>query len=314
MSFLGSAGRMVPLLAVGRAVGTLPGFGLLLLGAIGVAFGRRLEHPWWRRLARWGGLVLMGFGAIMLPVLGRWPAGGRSFSMHLAGQILLLSGGCALVYGLYRLADVTGGARLTRPPLEEVRRRRGLFIGLHVLYFGTYLFFVGLAFAVPEAQALFTRTLGQMLRSGQAGHVAAAARAYAARDITMAASRTVAVNFLIGSVAVITLPSLIVPGSGSVLLVVRFAVLGLLLAPTSTGLGRAMLPHSLTVLLELEAYVLASFFALLVPVYVFSGELEGGPLGRYGRAVMLNLKGNLVVFAILLVAGIYEAFEVILQM
>jgi len=312
-SFLDTTARLAPHLALSTGAWALPGLGVVLAGAACVAFGGRLNHHWWQRVLRWGGLALLGFGAIMLPALGDWPAGGRSFSMHMAGQIVLLFGGCALIYGACRFADIVGGARLTHVPLQEVRRRRRLLIGLHVLYFGTYIFFVGLAFAVPEAQALFTRALGQMLRSGQAGHVAAAARAYAARDITVAAARTVTVNFFIGSVAVITLPSLILPGCGSALLVVRFAVLGLLLAPTSVGLGRAMLPHSLAMLVELEAYVLASFFALLVPVYVFSSGQDGGPLRRYGRAVMLNLRGNLVVFALLLAAGVYEAFEVILQ-
>jgi hypothetical protein len=75
-----------------------------------------------------------------------------------------------------------------------------------------------------------------------------------------------------------------------------------------------MLPHSGTLLLEGEGYILATFFGLLIPVYLFRADVGSSLLARYRHAFVLNLKGNLVVALVLVVAAVYEAIEVILQM
>jgi len=72
-----------------------------------------------------------------------------------------------------------------------------------------------------------------------------------------------------------------------------------------------MLPHSWTLLLEGEAYILATFFALLIPIYLFDTRLEGGLLRRFGRVLLLNLTGCVLIAIVLTVAAWYEAAEVI---
>jgi hypothetical protein len=67
-------------------------------------------------------------------------------------------------------------------------------------------------------------------------------------------------------------------------------------------------------LLEGEGYVLATVFAVLVPVYLFRSEPDATIGSRYGRALVINLKGNLLVLGVLAVAAVYEAIEVIWQM
>lgn len=131
--------------------------------------------------------------------------------------------------------------------------------------------------------------------------------------LALAAAVTFLVNFLLGSLLWITLPSAVIPGAGCLLALFRAFLWGLLLAPTVMVLSMAMLPHSWTLLLEGEAYVLAAFFALLVPVYVVQESLGGGVFRRYGRALLINVKGNLVVAIVLAVAACYEAIEVILM-
>jgi len=89
---------------------------------------------------------------------------------------------------------------------------------------------------------------------------------------------------------------------------------GLLLAPSSPDLSGTMLPHSCTLLLEGEGYILAMFFGALILVYLFR-TAEGPRLaGRYGRALLMNVRGNLLVAIVLAIAAIYEAIEVILSM
>jgi hypothetical protein len=47
---------------------------------------------------------------------------------------------------------------------------------------------------------------------------------------------------------------------------------------------------------------------------LFSPQEGPGAGRRYGRALVLNLKGNVLVFIVLAGAALYEATEVILQM
>jgi hypothetical protein len=52
----------------------------------------------------------------------------------------------------------------------------------------------------------------------------------------------------------------------------------------------------------------------LMPIYLFN-PAEGNNLRtRYGHALMMNFKGNIIVFIMLAIAAAYEATEVILQM
>jgi hypothetical protein len=139
-------------------------------------------------------------------------------------------------------------------------------------------------------------------------------KAYASGNIPLAALATVAVNFVIGSVLCLTLPSLVVPGSGVLLAVLRATLWGLLLAPAISVLAMTMLPHSWTLLLEGEGYILATFFGLLVPILLIQKGLEGKPFQGYVRALLLNLKANLLIAIVLLLAALYEATEVILLM
>lgn len=78
-------------------------------------------------------------------------------------------------------------------------------------------------------------------------------------------------------------------------------------------MARGMIPHSGTLLLEGEAYILAIFFGLLVPIRVFRKNQEVGLIARYRGAVALNLRANILVALVLGVAAWYEAFEVIAQ-
>ena len=102
-----------------------------------------------------------------------------------------------------------------------------------------------------------------------------------------------------------------------------------------------MRAHVGTLLLEGEGYILAAFFALLIPIYLFgssaplqkaavsdswgleptadlselesaaSEEQEAQPGSRFKHAVVLNSKANVLVAIVLVVAACYEAFEVI---
>ncbi|MHC4132355.1 MAG: stage II sporulation protein M, partial [Planctomycetota bacterium] len=146
------------------------------------------------------------------------------------------------------------------------------------------------------------------------GPLAAAGEAYGSGNMLRAAWVTLLINFFLGSLVSITIPSLIIPGIGIIVALFRAVMWGLLLGPTFVRLSAAMLPHSFTLLLEGEAYIVATFFSLLIPVYLFRKSEGPTVLQRYGKALMMNLRGYLIVLALLVIAAIYESVEVITMM
>jgi hypothetical protein len=178
---------------------------------------------------------------------------------------------------------------------------------------------------------LMAAVQGELSSEGK-GVLAVAGKAYASGNMLWAAFVTFVINFFLGSFAMISLPSMIVPGSGALLAGFRATLWGLLLGPSEASLARLMLPHLGTLLLEGGGYILATFFAILIPIYLFGqgkphekpaecddfsvAEGASAPetrMHRFGQAVLLNLKGNSLVAIVLAVAACYEAVEVILM-
>jgi hypothetical protein len=198
-------------------------------------------------------------------------------------------------------------------PLLELERRPRLVWGLHVGYFGLVILGAILVHSVPEIQAVLVSSVQDAL-SAPSGTLAAAGKAYATGSVLRAAGVTFCINFFMGTLLMITFPSMLVPGCGILLATVRSFVWGLLLAPTAGMLALTMIPHSGTLLLEGEGYILATIFAVLIPIRLFDSRLEGAPGVRFARAVLLNLQASFWVAIVLLAAALYEATEVIAMM
>jgi hypothetical protein len=270
----------------------------------------------------------------MLTPRGRLGSG--MYYLYLAGQAALLLGGSGALIGLYPW--LAGRLRRTwlTGPLQEMHLRPRLLWGVHLVYFGLMMATSVLIYHLPEVQALLLSHVRDQL-SDSDGLLGIAGKAYASGSILRAAGVTFAINVVLGALVIITVPSIIVPGIGAFPAAFRAILWGLLLAPTFVLDAFITLPHSGTILLEGEGYILATFFGLLVPIYLLGpGQapipkplvapdidavpIEPAPpgppatvLSRYGRAVLVNIQGGLLVAVILAVAAIWEATEVIVM-
>ncbi|MDH4239858.1 MAG: hypothetical protein OEW48_09865 [Phycisphaerae bacterium] len=235
------------------------------------------------------------------------------FFIYIGGLALLLFGGCLALFELYCILADRIRNKWLRLPLAEIRRYKYLFIAMNLIYFGTVVLFMLVSYAVPELQSCFLVGVTSQLKEGS-GILGIAGEAYASRNILRAAVTTFAINFPIGSLVVITLPSIIIPGAGVLVAGLRSILWGLIIAPGFSDLLGPMVPHSVTLLFEGHGYVIAAFFGVLVLVYLFR-KSEGPNVGiRYVRALLMNVRGNLLVIIVLAVAAVYEAIEVILIM
>ena len=147
------------------------------------------------------------------------------------------------------------------------------------------------------------------------GPLAFVGQAYVNAKVLTAITATFFINLFIGSFASITLPSLIVPFSGFLMGIYRAAIWGLLLSPAHPDMRLIMIPHSLTLIIEGQAYILTLLAvyiqgrAFLWPQSVGSesrikGYLEG--LKRTGKIYLL-------VILTLVIAAIYEVLEVVIM-
>jgi hypothetical protein len=183
---------------------------------------------------------------------------------------------------------------------------------VHLVYFGLVIVGSLFIYAAPEVQVVLMGKVREAFATSD-NPLGVAGKAYLSGNIPLAAAVTLAVNFLLGSLFYITLPSIFFPGVGGLLACLRALVWGVILAPATPTLAFAMLPHSLTLLLEGEGYILATLFGILIPVHLVSRRLGGNVVTRFGRALLLNLKAQIWIALVLGVAAIYEAIEVILM-
>lgn len=191
-----------------------------------------------------------------------------------------------------------------------VQEHRRAYLVLNLAYYGLVILGMVYVSIHPSLQESLLESLGMAYTSGP---LAGIAGAYTGGKVLAAMAITFVVNLVLGSLVQMTLPSLIVPFSGLLVGAYRAVLWGLLLSPTNPQLAGAMIPHSLTLLLEGQGYII-----VMLGIYIHGRAfLWPHSVGaeRRGQGYVAGLKraGRLYVLAalVLAVAAIYEALEVI---
>jgi hypothetical protein len=240
-----------------------------------------------------------------VPIVGR-----RAFYLTLLGEGLFLLGGSGVLISLWAAAArVRSG--ILREPLAVLTAHRRLNWSLHLAYFGLYLAAAAIIFHAPDLRTALQTIIQSHVREGR-GLLGVGIASFQ-DNIAWTALVTFTVNLLLGALIFLTLPSCVIPGAGVLVAGVRAVAWGLLLAPVTLPKALKMLPHTGTLLLEGEGYILAAFFGLMVLLSLVRrpAEPDSKISSGYGRAVLLNLKACVLVALVLAVAATYEAIEVI---
>ena len=109
----------------------------------------------------------------------------------------------------------------------------------------------------------------------------------------------------------IVLPSLIVPFAGIALFAYKAFTLGLVMAPSTEIMAVALIPHSLTVLIELQAYALLMFGAYILGRSWVRPATIGARNHRQGYVRGLQQLGwlSLATLPLFIIGAIWEAFS-----
>lgn len=196
-------------------------------------------------------------------------------------------------------------SRHVREPARIVRAHLGPYVALNVLMYGAFLVGMGAALLFPELHAARNAAMHE---DGTADLVLSLLGNFWLFSLTI-----LAVNTLTVGVATILLPSMIVPFAGIALAAYRAFEFGTALAPVDETMATTMIPHSLTVLIELQAYVLVMLGAYVLGVSWLRPGTVGAHNRRQGYVRGLRQVGwlSLPALALFVVGALYEAFEII---
>ncbi|MGJ9424186.1 stage II sporulation protein M [Aeromicrobium sp. CF3.5] len=191
--------------------------------------------------------------------------------------------------------------------LHLVRANLRPFLLINALVYGVFLFGIGAALVSPSLQTMDLDPFA-FDSDWTASLVAKVGGSVAAFGLTI-----LVVNVLPTALMQIALPSLIVPFVGLGIFAYRAFNFGVTLAPTSDTLARIMIPHSLTLLIEFQAYILVMLGAYLLGRAWISPTTVGSASRSEAYRIGLRQLGGLSVLALpLFVLGaFYEAFEII---
>jgi hypothetical protein len=200
-------------------------------------------------------------------------------------------------------------------PLQRVwsiiQEEKEAYIFLNILYYGlVVLGMVYVTFFNPGLQETLMKAAGQAFTEGP---LAAVGSAYSGGQVINSMIITFIVNLFLGSLIEMTLPSLIIPFSGLLMGAYRAILWGLLLSPANASLTGPMIPHSLTLLIEGQAYILVMLSIYIHGKAILRPEVYGVTTRLRGYVEGLRRSGwiYLLVAVLLAIAAVYEALEVI---
>lgn len=195
--------------------------------------------------------------------------------------------------------------------LALVRENKRAYIVISIAYYGLVVIFMIVSAFNRPLQDMLINTIGAAFMTGP---LAMLGNAYLNVEILKAIGLTFLVNLLIGAFLYITVPSLIIPFFGFLLGAYRAAIWGLLFSPAHPDMQMVMIPHSLTLILEGQAYILA-LFGVYLQGRAFLWPKSAG-LETHGQGYVEGLKRTGKIYVLvtltLAIAAIYEVIEVVL--
>lgn len=194
-----------------------------------------------------------------------------------------------------------------------IREHWRAYLAINIVYYGLMIACMLVVVIFPDLQHWLLQTVKQAASAPIDGVMPRVFAAYANHNFLAALAITFVVNLVIGALLSITIPSLILPFSGFLIALYRAALWGLLLSPADPQLRWIMIPHSLTLLIEGQAYVIAMLAAWQQGLALLRPSTVGATTRRQALATGLKRTTVLYVLIVILlaVAAVYEAFECI---
>ncbi|MBQ1083220.1 stage II sporulation protein M [Nocardiopsis sp. B62] len=195
--------------------------------------------------------------------------------------------------------------RRLREPFRIIRSNLRAYLVLNALVYGVLLVGLVLGVLFPDLTASLVTGLEE---DGTADLVASLLS-----NVWLFALTILAVNVLTVSLKLILLPSLVVPFAGVALLLYKTFESGLVLAPVDETMATLLVPHSLTMVIEFQAYILLALGSYVFAMAWLRPATVGAPDRRRGYLRGLQLFGwlSLPALGLLIIGAVYEALSLV---
>jgi hypothetical protein len=243
-----------------------------------------------------------------------------------AALVIVAVGGMGLAAWWCRFRAYSGG--LFGPLYRACHDQPNFFFLIHAGLYGVLFVAMARGMAHPVLHLHLGSLVEGMFAEGSLSYIG---EAYASGNIPQAAAATWWNNYVVQTVGLTFFASFgmwyagMLPWLPSALLlwplpiglfktVLSFALVGVVMAPAYSGIAGSYSFHSITMVLELEAYILACFVILAWPLNLLRAFAAPGRDWRPALAASMRLLGSGILFtgALLAVAGLYEAATLIL--
>ena len=223
----------------------------------------------------------------------------------MVGIVLVTVGGA---FFQVRLLSRMARSPIVGPLIAPMREYPRLFALVHVLCYGAMVGAALLAFAMPLLNLQVLTFVTEIFTTGELSHLG---DAYMSGNVVSAAWFTFWNNYVEQTLVWGIAPSLVVPFWGLLKTMLNLAVAGFALAPLWTDLLARFTYHSITLSLEVEAYVVAAFGVCLYPVYVWQAVFSDDTGERLQKIPPMFLATVVLSGALLFFAAFYEAITLI---
>ncbi|CAL9595493.1 hypothetical protein SUDANB121_05343 [Nocardiopsis dassonvillei] len=194
--------------------------------------------------------------------------------------------------------------RLLRTPFRIIRENLRAYLAMNALVYGALLLGVGAGLLLPD---LYAAQHAALEEAGTADLVEPLLATPWLFGLAIFVN-----NVLRASLLVIVLPSMVVPFSGIALFAYSTFTVGVIIAPVDGETARTLVPHSVTLLVEFQAYVLVMLGAYILGLGWLRPRTIGADTRRQGYVRGLRRTGwlSLPALALLAVGAVYEALSI----
>jgi hypothetical protein len=193
---------------------------------------------------------------------------------------------------------------------EIIDENRRVYILINIVYYGLIvLAMIYVAFNQP-LQTEMLKTANEKLLTGA---LAMIGKEYGPNEFLWAIGAMYFANLMGASYGAITFPSFIIPFAGMALGAFRAVEWGLVFSPANPDIRPAMIMHSLTLVLEGQAYILAMLGAYVHGRMLIWPQTAGLTSRRQAYIEGVRQTGTLymLIMVVLAIAAIYAVIEVV---
>ncbi|MFP6583028.1 MAG: hypothetical protein VCD00_10815 [Candidatus Hydrogenedentota bacterium] len=196
-----------------------------------------------------------------------------------------------------------------RPALRVFLTWPKTVIAMHAFLYGGFFVSMLIATRLPLIQMWLTNMIQYEFSSGGLGYVG---DAYASGNVMRAALATFFNNFVLQTLGMTVLVSLVIPGIGILKTLLSFVLVGFGMVPVWSGTTAMFTFHSITMTLELEAYIFTCVCVFYFWVNLTIGIFKNQFGRRLKQSCLALMSGTLLAALMLALAGLYEAATLIL--